>query len=168
MAGGVTSLLSMALRRRYDDGGQRTRRSLLSHKRWASAVVPRDPRGHALLEDSSQCILEGRQREVGMPAHSGAVHVSCPACHPVRRPPCWTVPCSPMPSPPRPRRTLVVDLDRHHSMRQGRLATPMPIDSAALSGKLARPWDAASVHVRVPERVPVGGHFPPRKSPISE
>jgi len=95
MAGGVTSLLSMALRRRYDDGGQRTRRSLLSHKRWASAVVPRDPLGHALLEGSSQCILEGRQREVGMPAHRGAVHIWCPACNPVRRPPCWTVPCSP-------------------------------------------------------------------------
>jgi len=80
--------------------------------------------------------------------------------------PAGRFPAPPMPSLPRPRRTLVVDLDRHHSMRQRRLATSMPMDSAAHAGQLARPWDAASAHVRVPERVPVGGHFPPRKSPI--
>jgi hypothetical protein len=80
--------------------------------------------------------------------------------------PAGRCPAPPMPAPPHPRRTLVVDLDRHHSMRQGRLATPMAMDSAAHSGKLARPWGAESAHVRVPERVPVWRPFPSTKEPF--
>jgi hypothetical protein len=59
-------------------------------------------------------------------------------------------PSPPMPWPPRPLRILVVDLGRHHSMRRRRLATPMPMDRAARSGKRAWPWGAASGHARGP------------------
>ena len=103
------------------------------------------------------------RRHTVAPCTSGARPATRSGVRPAGR-----CPAPPMPSPPRPRRTLVVDLDRHHSMRQGRLATPMPMDSAAHSGRLARPWGAESAHVRVPERVPVVAHFPPRKSPFSD
>jgi len=48
----VTSLLSVALRRRYAYGGQRTRRSLLPHAGRAGAVVPHGLLGHVLMEDT--------------------------------------------------------------------------------------------------------------------
>jgi len=101
------------------------------------------------------------RRHTVAPGTSGARPATRSGVRPAGR-----CPAPPMPSRPRPHRTLVVDLDRHHSTRQGRLATPMPMDSVAHSGKLARPWGAESAYVRVPERVPVVAHFPPRKSPI--
>jgi hypothetical protein len=82
----------------------KARRSLLPHEGQAGTMVPRGPAGRALREGSSQRILEGRQRRVSTPARggagvarwSGAGHAGCPARHPVLRPPCGTVPHSPM------------------------------------------------------------------------
>jgi hypothetical protein len=59
MVGGVTSRLSVVLRRRCDACGQRTRRSLLPHEGRAGTMVPRGLLGRALREGSRQRILEG-------------------------------------------------------------------------------------------------------------
>src|SRR5262245_23725253 len=101
------------------------------------------------------------RRHTVAPCTSGARPATRSGARPTGR-----CPAPPTPSPAHPRRTLVVDLDRHHSMRQGWLATPMPMDSTAHSGKLTQPWGAESAYVRVPERVPVVAHVPPRKRPI--
>jgi hypothetical protein len=101
----------------------------------ARPAGPRAHGGHGLR------LLEGRHRRVGTPTRGGvgrrggAVHIWFSARHPVLRPPCWTVPCSPMPAPAHSLRTLVVDLSRHHSMRRRRLATSQRRDSAAHSAE---------------------------------
>src|SRR5262249_32225602 len=79
-----------------------------------------------------------------------------------------TVSLSPMLCPPRTLSILVVGLGRHHSMQRRRLATPIPMDSAARSGKRAWPWVRRLGMRGAQGASPLSAHFPPRKSPISE
>ena len=131
---------------------------------------PALPAGHAPTEGGGERIREGRhRRETRAPRGCGPLQACPPGSWPSLRScalPSGRFPSPPMPCPPRPLRLRVVDLGRHHSMRQRRLATPMPMDRAARSGKLAWPWGAGSGHARVPGCVPVWRSFRCMKEPF--
>ena len=145
----------------------------MAHEGLTSAIGPRDPRGHAPMEGGGARLLERRHRR-GARQHAAAWGEPAGAapCPPGSWPalrscalPSGRLPAPPMPGPPRPLRLRVVDLGCHHSMRRRRLATPMPMDRAARSGKRAGPWGAESGHARAQGASPFGAHCPPRKSP---